>query len=80
MIKRHGLSRPRSQMQKPGTFEGHRSRPDSRSRGGQVTKNRATHTHSASELFDWDKALRLNAQTMRSLGYRLSPEQKARLA
>ena len=62
---------------RPGTFSGHQNRPDSRHRGG---KAKATHKHSASELFDWGRALKLNAQTMRSLGYRLSPEQKARLS
>jgi hypothetical protein len=42
---------------------------------GHYERNQAT----PSQQFDWATALYLNACTLRDLGYRLSPEQQARI-
>lgn len=64
---------------RPLRTEAWQGRDDSRSRGRKAS----THTHQAhaqpSELFDWDTALFLHAETMKKLGYPLSKSQKEML-
>jgi hypothetical protein len=70
MVKRHMSSRPHGVMFKPMANE--------RGRAASAKTHRSGDTR-ASEQFDWDAAFLRFAQTMKSRGYKLSPEQQKRI-